>query len=365
MSISYRKRVLFVFLTFISFWPLMAQTFSGRIVAVPGGEPVPFANIMVKGTTNGVASDVDGNFAITVPSTQKTGHIIISAVGYANKEMPVNDLSTKKVNVITISTQEYHIDEVDVEAESKVLYGAVKRCSRNIPQNYINEPYTCDFTYSSQGKSVKGQISDKSAYQRSSFQESFREINYSFNDEEATTRALAYFGGKTNMEDLLSFDLMRTVGNIIDEKNVYDYELSLVPQEDDALWLIHFKAKDPQLYNTGEAHIKTYEGELYVLKDNFVITKIVVRGEADKRSIHGRSIAVGPNSQNYYTNISYEVQTSYTLDEGRYRLDKVVMNESYTDSKGQVQKLKSALHIDKQQAKYRAIEGRDYYVKSL
>lgn len=364
-SISNRKRVLFLFLTFISFLSLSAQSFSGKIISSQGGEPVPFANVMIKGTTTGVASDMDGKFAITIPSMQKNGTIIISAVGYVNKEMPVSEFNDKKVNIITISTQEYNIDEVDIQAESKVLYGAIKKCSQKISKNYIISPYSCIFDYTYNDKSASGQISDKSGYQRSSYKESFRNINYSFDKKEANTDNRPYFSGKTNMEDLLSFDLARTVGNVIDEQNVYDFDLSLVPQNDAQLWVIHFKAKKPSLYNTGEAHINTYEGELHILKDNFAVIKTVVRGKAEKRSIHGRSIAVNKQTSNYTTDHDYEVTTTYKQDGGKYRLDKIVMTESFTDKSGTAQKVTSALKIKAQKAAYVEISGRDYYVKSL
>ena len=43
------------------------------------GEPVIGANVLVKGTTNGVITDVDGNFNV---SADKNGVLVISFVGY-------------------------------------------------------------------------------------------------------------------------------------------------------------------------------------------------------------------------------------------------------------------------------------------
>ncbi len=358
-----RNILSFFLLTFISVFSLQAQSFDGRIISSQGGEPVPFANVMVKGTTVGVASDMDGLFAITIPSEQKNGTLIISAVGFTNKEMPVAELKTNKENIIVIKTQEYNIDEVDVQAESRVLYGAVKKCSQNIPDNYINEAYSCSFDYTNNDKKASGIISDLTGYERTSFRETYKTISYQFTPNENGEINAPYFQGKTNMEDLLSFDLVRTVGNVIDKVNVYDFELSLIPNTDEKIWLIHFKAKHPKLYNTGEAHITAYEGELYIIKENFAITKAVLRGKADKRSIHGKSIAVAEESSQFISDISYEAATSYTLDDGKYRLAKVELTENYTSQGKQKKMVESSLVINKKKNEFVKIEGRDYFVK--
>lgn len=366
MTISKRNTVLSLLLTFIALCSLQAQSFNGKIISTQGGEAVPFANVMVKGSTIGVATNMDGEFAITIPSEYKNGAIIVSAVGYTNKEMPITELGSNKVNIIAISTQEYNIDEVDVEAESKVLYGAIKKCSKSIADNYITSPYSCDFTYTNNGKSAEGVITDVSGYQRTTFRGSFRKIRYQFSPNESKEVSSPYFEGKTNMEDLLSFDLVRTIGNVIDEQNVYDFDLNLDPNNTDPkLWVIHFTLDNPQLYNTGDAHTTSYEGELYILKESFAITQVVVRGTSAKRSPHGKAIAVGDESSNYTTDHQYEVTSSYKIDNGKYRLDKIVMNESFTDASGQAQRVKSSFSISSQKSDLVKITGRDYYVKSL
>ena len=50
------------------------------------GEPLTGASVLVKGTTNGVATDIDGNFALKV----KNGDVIsISYIGYKPQDIPV------------------------------------------------------------------------------------------------------------------------------------------------------------------------------------------------------------------------------------------------------------------------------------
>lgn len=364
MTISKRNTFLSLLLTFIAVCSLQAQSFNGKIISSQGGEPVPFANVMVKGSTIGAATNMDGQFAITIPSEHKKAMLVVSAVGYSDKEMPIAELGINKVNIITINTQEYNIDEVDIQAESKVLYGAVKKCSQNIASNYLTDPYSCDFTYTHNGKSAQGIITDVTGYQRTTFKGSFRKVNYQFAPRESEVVNTPYFAGKTTMENLLSFDLVRTVGNVIDEQSVYDFELQLTPNNTDPnLWVIHFSTKAPKLYNTGDAHATAYEGELHIIKDNFAITKIIVRGSSSHRSIHGRSIAVTDQSSHFTTNHHYEVTTTYKANNGKYRLDKVMMSESFTDAADQQQNVNSSLTIDQRKNEVVKIKGRDYYLK--
>lgn len=366
MTISKRNTVLSFLLTFIVLGSLQAQSFNGKVISSQGGEPVPFANVMIKGSTIGVATDMEGKFAITIPSEYSNEFIIISAVGYSNKEMPIEELNVKMVNIISISTQEYNIDEVDVEAESKVLYGAIKKCSKSIAENYITTPYSCDFIYTNNEKTAQGIITDVTGYQRTTFKGSFRKVRYQFSPNDSKATSTPYFEGQTNMEDLLSFDLVRTIGNVIDEQNVYDFKLNLDPQNrDPKLWVIHFTIDEPQLYNTGDAYAQSYEGELYIVKDNFAITKVVVRGTSEKRSAHGKGIMVSDESSNYSTNLSYEVTTNYSNEDGKYRLESIVMNEVFTDKAGQEQKVKSSFKVKAQKIDVVDIKGRDYYVKNL
>ncbi len=67
---------------------------TGRVTEANGG-PLPGVTVQVKGTTNGAASDVDGNFTIVVPDNNAV--LVISYVGYVPKEIPVGNQTTINV----------------------------------------------------------------------------------------------------------------------------------------------------------------------------------------------------------------------------------------------------------------------------
>ena len=51
------------------------------------GEPVIGANVTIKGTTNGVITDIDGNFILN----NAKGTLVVSFVGYKTQEIPITN----------------------------------------------------------------------------------------------------------------------------------------------------------------------------------------------------------------------------------------------------------------------------------
>lgn len=72
------------------------------------GEPIIGASIVVKGTTTGIMSDIDGKFTLNVPANAT---LEISYIGYKTLTLPVNN----KTNFnITLEEDSQNIDEVVV-----------------------------------------------------------------------------------------------------------------------------------------------------------------------------------------------------------------------------------------------------------
>lgn len=59
---------------------------NGTVYDAETKEPLPGANITIKGTTRGVSSDIDGHF--TLKTTQTKGTLFVSYVSFENKEVP-------------------------------------------------------------------------------------------------------------------------------------------------------------------------------------------------------------------------------------------------------------------------------------
>ena len=76
---------------------LMAQFKVSGTVKDASGEALVGASVVVKGTTIGALSDVDGKFTLEV--LRKSATLAISFVGYANMEKTV-DASTNNLDIV-------------------------------------------------------------------------------------------------------------------------------------------------------------------------------------------------------------------------------------------------------------------------
>ena len=61
-------------------------TVTGRVTD-SSGDPIPWADVYQKGTTNGTVTDDDGRYSITVPSADVV--LVASFIGYQDLERPV------------------------------------------------------------------------------------------------------------------------------------------------------------------------------------------------------------------------------------------------------------------------------------
>ena len=93
-------------------------TVRGTVTDASNGEPVPGASVIVSGTTNGVVSDVNGNYSVAAPSD---GVLIFSSIGYETMQVPVR--GNRNLNVELTPSAEF-LDETIV-----VAYGTAKKSS--------------------------------------------------------------------------------------------------------------------------------------------------------------------------------------------------------------------------------------------
>lgn len=80
-------------------WSSTAQTtkVSGKIVDAITREPLPFVNIIFKGTTVGATSDVEGNYSIS--TTLKVDSLVVSYVGYNKYTRAIKPGIAQEINI--------------------------------------------------------------------------------------------------------------------------------------------------------------------------------------------------------------------------------------------------------------------------
>lgn len=86
------KKILFCLVGLLCLFSLKGQNeirIKGLVTDSVSGEPLPYVSIIVKGTTTGAATDLDGRFSLTVPSSASGKMLEVSYLGYSTKQVPL------------------------------------------------------------------------------------------------------------------------------------------------------------------------------------------------------------------------------------------------------------------------------------
>ncbi len=108
---------LFIAAVFLCTSVMIAQsTISGTVMEAGTNIPLPGANVIEKGTSNGVTTDFDGNFSLKTQST--SGEIVITYVGYNSKTISFSGDAT--LGNILLETSQVGLDEIQIIASVAV-----------------------------------------------------------------------------------------------------------------------------------------------------------------------------------------------------------------------------------------------------
>lgn len=126
------KRILLVCLTAVFAFAsseLFAQerTVSGRVTSVEDGSGLPGVNVVVKGTTNGTVTDVNGNYTLQAPATN--GVLVFTFIGLKSQEVEIGSRSSVDIQMEQDVQQltEVVVTSLGVAKEEKSLGYAVQQ----------------------------------------------------------------------------------------------------------------------------------------------------------------------------------------------------------------------------------------------
>ena len=143
--------LLFISLALFTFHSAFAQNFvvKGTVVSHEDNEPLIGVTILQEGTTNGVVTDMDGNYSLEVKGASDAT-LVFSYIGYAAQSHKVN-ASTGVLNVSLKSDAEL-IDEVVVVAYGVRKKGTIAGSVSTVKSEKLENVPTASFDQALQGQ---------------------------------------------------------------------------------------------------------------------------------------------------------------------------------------------------------------------
>jgi hypothetical protein len=104
------------------------QTVTGKVTSPDDGSPLPGVNVIVKGTTNGTVTDVEGKYSLSTPARST---LVFSFIGLKSKEIIVGDQTTINLTLDQDVTQlsEIVVTGTGVATEKRKLAISVESVS--------------------------------------------------------------------------------------------------------------------------------------------------------------------------------------------------------------------------------------------
>ena len=157
MAVSIRRFLIITLITYCSFthYQLKAQeTFTGKVTDTQSGQPIPFVNVWITGSSYGTSTNIDGDFEMKLSAKWLgKGHSIsLSSIGYISQQLPLDQLNlsvNQSLKLVPIATA---LSEVVIRGrrkkkEVKQARQLVQKALTRIPKNYIAQPYLANTFY--------------------------------------------------------------------------------------------------------------------------------------------------------------------------------------------------------------------------
>jgi len=268
----------------------------------------------------------------------------------------------------------YDIDDIEVSTTSRVLYRIVRDAALAVEKHFEQEAYHFSALYSNEEytnqvlirkRDALVSISDATGY--SGKKNAFKARNYQFTNMNRNFEIKDLQSGTTLMDDLLSFDIARTNGNILDALYINEYDLEMIEQSTlngDSVWVIAYQLSKPNFSRTGDFHVTSYRGKLYISKANNVLLKAETHVKSDWHSPLGRMFAARPATA--IRDVEYNFTTTYKATPGGYVLDRIILNKTGLNSNNEnIRIIASLLAIDEPAGHHEMISNRQYFEKMI
>ena len=115
------------------------------VVVDENNSNIPFVNVFVEGTTNGVTANADGEFVVTMKQNEES-ILVFQSIGFKTRKEKIDVNSEVSQLIIKLKSENYQLQEVVIKAKSKdpayaIMKEAIKRRKNNLEKV---ESFTAD-----------------------------------------------------------------------------------------------------------------------------------------------------------------------------------------------------------------------------
>lgn len=230
------------------------NTIAGTVIDNESGETIIGANVIIKGTTEGTITDIDGNFTFTTSQSYPLV-IVVSSMGYINQEVKVVENNQKiKVKLSTNDVMLEAVEVVDTRITEKQKESPLTVESMDVTA--IKEAPSGDF-YESLG-TMKG-------VDMTSASIGFKVINTRGFNSTSPVRSLQVIDGVDNQSPGLNFSL----GNFLGSSELDVKRVNIIAGASSAYYgpgafngVVAFETKDPFYFPGLSVQLKAGERDL-------------------------------------------------------------------------------------------------------
>ncbi len=298
-------------------------TIQGRVLEYDTGNPLPYASISIPGKGTGIASNLEGTFALKLPYSQIDTVVRFSYMGYKPKEMPLRLLRGRNIDVFLetdyISMQEVIIRYYDPGA-------IIREALSKRKENFSNKPvYLTSFYREGIQRNKKLMRYSEAVFRV--YKPAYTSLTDNDQVKLLQSRHITNIEATDSLElkleagigSSLELDFMRNIPDFLDPESAGMYRFTkadIVSYNSRSTYAIEFKQSE----NINQA---LYMGILYV--DMETLAFVGAEFEVNPKYVNNEQyLFIKRRSRDYAANIEQVKYTvRYQLIDGKYHLEHV------------------------------------------
>lgn len=135
-------------LSLLTFFGASGQELAGKVVDADNGQSLPFVSILVKNSSGGTLTDIDGKFKLN--ATTADAVLQVSYLGYKPLTVSVKEIKDPANALIRLKPDPVQLNAITVIAGENPAHRIIKKATKNRDQNNPEKMHS--FTYNSYNK---------------------------------------------------------------------------------------------------------------------------------------------------------------------------------------------------------------------